>query len=72
MASSADRQRRRRARQRRGLMALPALDVPDTWPLTLAEAGMLSEREVEDLQAVRAATERFLANVQVSTLERKK
>jgi hypothetical protein len=72
MASGADRQRRYRARRRKGLMSLRAVAVPDDWGLTLADAGLIGPDQVDDPDAIRIATERFIARVRISTLQPQK
>lgn len=44
------------------------IDVPDTWPDTLIQAGLLDRQLEDDRNAVRAATERFIASAQPSYL----
>jgi hypothetical protein len=38
------------------------IDVPHVWPDTLVLAGLLAPHQANDKKAVRAATERFIAD----------
>lgn len=70
MATSADRQKRLRRRRARGLQSL-TIDVPDVWPDTLISGGYLSPGQAEDRDAIRKATERFIATTRISVLREK-